>query len=181
MPTLTVRVLEPSDWRVCRALRLAALTDSPQAFGSTLSREQALTEDQWKRRLENRNQFVAHEDGEPCGLAGLFRSAPGTLELVSVWVRPASRGRGVGDLLLSAALDWAEAHGSGEVRLWVTEGNAAAEGLYARHGFRRTGAHRAAGNHPDEQEFAMLRPAQARTRAERNGRAGGQPRPRQSR
>ncbi|MCC3771942.1 GNAT family N-acetyltransferase [Streptomyces sp. UNOC14_S4] len=151
MCPITVRPLAPADWKLCRELRLAALRDAPEAFGSTLAREESLTEEQWRRRLEGRSQFLAEEDGEPCGLAGVVPAGTGAAELVSVWVRPGTRGRGAADLLLRAALHWADEHGVTEVRLTVAAGNVTAERLYARHGFRRA----ATGERADE--FVMVR------------------------
>jgi ribosomal protein S18 acetylase RimI-like enzyme len=57
-----------------------------------------------------------------------------------MWVDPAARGTGAADALVSALLSWSESQGIGTVRLHVVEGNARAERLYLRHGFRRTGA-----------------------------------------
>jgi ribosomal protein S18 acetylase RimI-like enzyme len=139
MTTISVRPLEVEDWVLYRAVRLAALADAPEAFGSTLGREQAFTEDRWRERLAKRNQFVAEDGGETCGLIGVIPVGPGIAELVSMWVRPTTRGRGVGDLLVLAALRWASDHAFPKVQLWVAEGNDHAERLYARHGFHRTG------------------------------------------
>ncbi|WP_240670012.1 hypothetical protein [Actinoplanes solisilvae] len=44
----TLRRLEPDDWPTWRALRLAALSDSPQAFASSLTREQSYGEGEWR-------------------------------------------------------------------------------------------------------------------------------------
>ncbi|HEV3234290.1 MAG TPA: hypothetical protein VG329_07055, partial [Candidatus Dormibacteraeota bacterium] len=60
----------PDQWAEFRDLRLAALGDSPNAFGSTLAREQALTEDDWRRRLANGAMFMAPSGETPVGMAG---------------------------------------------------------------------------------------------------------------
>lgn len=125
-----------------RGIRLASLKDAPYAFGSTYEREIAADEADWRTRLGSRAQFVAELAGEDgvAGTAGGITSGDGSAALISMWVRPASRGKGAGDALVEAVLEWARAEGHPAVRLWVTNGNEAAERLYARHGFARTGA-----------------------------------------
>ncbi|WP_438490310.1 GNAT family N-acetyltransferase [Streptomyces sp. S186] len=132
-------------------------TDAPGAFGSTLEREQAFTEEAWRERLTRRNQFVAEGGDTACGLIGILPDAPGIAQLVSMWVHPAARGRGVADLLVRAALRWAQDHGFSQVELWVTEGNAHAERLYARHGFQQNGRVQPVREGEPELEFGMVR------------------------
>lgn len=159
MTTISVRPLKAEDWILYRAVRLAALADAPEAFGSTLGHEQAFTEDRWRERLAKRNQFIAENGAEACGLIGIIPADPGIAELVSMWVSPATRGRGAGDLLVLAALRWARDHDFPKVQLWVAEGNDHAERLYARHGFQRTGSVQPVREGEDELEFAMARSA----------------------
>jgi ribosomal protein S18 acetylase RimI-like enzyme len=53
-------------------------------------------------------------------------------------VDPAHRARGVGRLLLNAAVAYLKTHGTPRVVLSTAEGNQAAQRLFARMGFRRT-------------------------------------------
>jgi GNAT superfamily N-acetyltransferase len=82
------------------------------------------------------------------GMAAGIRSDEGSAALISMWVAPPARGKGVGARLVNAVLDWAKRQGHNSVSLWVTDGNAVAERLYERCGFMRTGAVQPV--HPDE-------------------------------
>lgn len=68
-----MRVLTPDDWRAWRQLRLAALAEAPDAFGSRLADWQGDgdREERWRARLGIPGSFnvVAVLDGEPAGLA----------------------------------------------------------------------------------------------------------------
>lgn len=79
-------------------------------------------------------------DDQVVGMAaGGESNVTGTAALTSLWVDPGARGRGVGDRLVTAVLEWAKAEGFSQVLLWVTEGNSRAESLYRRNGFTRSG------------------------------------------
>ena len=65
-----------------------------------------------------------------------LRGPAGALQ--DVIVDPAYRGRGVGRLLVEAALAFLAAHGAPRVVLSTAEQNAPAQRLFARLGFRRT-------------------------------------------
>jgi GNAT superfamily N-acetyltransferase len=138
---------------------LAALGDSPYAFGSTLAEEAIKPPTWWRRRLAERVQFVARLGDEVAGTAGGVAADDGRVaELVFMWVQPSARGQGVGDGLVAAVLDWAAHHGYGQVRLWVSLGNNEAERLYARHGFQTTGADQpVVAGEPARLEFEMVR------------------------
>jgi ribosomal protein S18 acetylase RimI-like enzyme len=129
--------LVPDDWVTFRDLRIAALTDAPHAFSSKLDRERALRELDWRTKLESRAQFAAMDDGV-VGTAGAYREGE-AIELISMWVAPRARNRGIGAALVETVVAHARSLGVREVRLRVREGNATAERLYVRCGFARNG------------------------------------------
>ena len=146
--------LEEDDWRLWRAVRLAALAEAPDAFGSTLAEWSGPNdlEARWRARLASVPfTVVAGLDDSPAGVVAALRDDD-VVELVSLWVAPAARGRGVGDALVAAVLAWADGR---EVQLDVRAGNAPAITLYARAGFTDAGPAEEAG------ERRMVRPRTA--------------------
>lgn len=134
-----VRTLRPDDWEAARSVRLAALTDAPLAFASSLDRERAKTEADWREMLtpERGVRALAERDGAVAGVIGAFsRGVDG--EIIWMWVDPAFRGQGVGDALVAHALDWCWSRGLGCI-LWVADGNDGAWRFYERLGFAGTG------------------------------------------
>lgn len=142
MDDLWIRRLTPADWRVWRAARLASLADAPYAFGSTLAREEAFAEADWRRRLV--------PDAGMCAVAVLGDRTVGTIGaftppdadtplLVGMWVHPDARGHGAGDALVGEVLTWARERGDQRVELRVADGNDAARRLFLRNGFVATG------------------------------------------
>ena len=85
--------------------------------------------------------FVAEADGRTLGVVGGFRRLdPREVQLVSLWVDPGARGRGVARSLIHAVASWARDRGAEDVVLFVQEANAPGRALYLRAGFRPTGA-----------------------------------------
>lgn len=159
MTDLVIRRLAPADWAAFRDIRLAALRDAPEAFGSTAADAEKLDEQEWRRRLERRAVFVAEVATRRVGLAaGIGGDQPKEAELISLWVAPAWRGHGAGDRLVETVLAWAAREGFTDVGLWVATGNTRAERLYARHGFVPTGrVQPMGGERSDLLEFEMRR------------------------
>ena len=95
-----LRRLGPDDWEVLRDVRLRALADSPDAFGSTLDREQAFPEKEWRRRLV-RPVYAVLDGDRPVAMAGAF-AEDGQVQVWGMWTDPAHRGRGHARALLDA-------------------------------------------------------------------------------
>ncbi|MFP5220563.1 MAG: ribosomal protein S18-alanine N-acetyltransferase [Actinomycetes bacterium] len=92
-------------------------------------------------QLDTRWYVVALDGEEVVGYAGLC-DYPDEAWVQTMAVAPASRGSGLGGRLLRALLDEAERRGQRTVSLEVRAGNAAAQRLYERHGFVRSGVRR---------------------------------------
>ena len=137
----------PDEWMVYRDLRLRALQDAPDAFGSTYAHERQRADGDWHTRLaagaaSSRDcPLVGEVDGEPSGLAWvrLVDEEPAIAHLYQMWVAPERRGQGVGRALLDIAVQWARTVGAHAVRLDVTVNNSPAVQLYEQAGFRRVG------------------------------------------
>ena len=140
---VSIRRLGTEDLAAYREVRLAALRDAPEAFGSTFEKEATLTEDDWRRRLETEDRavFVVDDAGMILGLAvgSPDEDDPGAGYLLSMWVDPRARGSGRGDALVQAVVGWLEAGRYRLIRLHVTDGNATAVDLYRRNGFALSG------------------------------------------
>lgn len=138
MRVIDVQAIGPDDWKVWRELRLAALEEAAFAFGSQLADWIDAPEERWRERLSvtGAYQVIASIDGTPAGMAGGFPGEePGMAELVSMWVAPAGRGKGVGNALMTAIEDWARGIGATTLELSVVPGNDPAHSLYLRHGY----------------------------------------------
>ena len=155
-----VRATTVTDWQVLREIRLQALRDAPYAFASTHTREAAFGADEWRQRAARDGSFLAFlPEVSPAGLGGGYLAAPDTVELISMFVRPQARGRGVGEAIIEAVAGWAIRQGAATVHLWVTETNKPARMLYERCGFTVTGERQPLPSSPALGEIGMQRPA----------------------
>ncbi|MBA2699529.1 MAG: GNAT family N-acetyltransferase [Nocardioidaceae bacterium] len=152
--------LTPGDWLRLRQVRLAALADAPEAFGSTLARERDLQESDWRARLEpwHGPKLLATEDDTIAGMVGSFTDPAhdDVVHLVSMWVAPAYRGSGVAQLLLDGFVEDARDEGRHAVRLTVVETNQPARRLYRRNGFVETGETEPYPNREGVREIVMV-------------------------
>lgn len=141
-----IRIFGVEDWQTYKRLRLRALADSPDAFGSTLAREENRPDTEWQSRLRgddaswNLPLFV-EAGGEPVGLAWgrIVLEAPEIAHLYQMWVAPTHRGLGLGRRLLNTVIDWAKEKNTRYLDLGVTLRDSPAMQLYLRSGFKPVG------------------------------------------
>jgi GNAT superfamily N-acetyltransferase len=140
---MEVRRARADEWEALREIRLAALTDSPDAFGSTLAGERDADEARWRGWITGEGwagavaTFVADGPDRFLGMATGYRpdDRPTTGWLFAMWVRPERRGEGIGRRLVAAVAEWAAALDIDQLLLHVTVGNDDAVRFYASCGF----------------------------------------------
>jgi ribosomal protein S18 acetylase RimI-like enzyme len=150
---IIVRRMLTEDWQNARCVRLAALADSPDAYGRSLDEEVALPDTEWQRRaIANAAGvtscgFLAFKDDVPCGLVVGILPHSHDAELHGLWVAQNIRRHGTGRMLVQAVCDWARERGAKQITLKVIASNHSAIALYRATGFalRESGAHTTTG------------------------------------
>jgi ribosomal protein S18 acetylase RimI-like enzyme len=144
---LEIRVLTADDAEEFRALRLRALREEPEAFGSSWEEENARPLEQTVARLqaEGITAFGGFDDaGKLAGMVRLRRQdgvkAEHKADIISMYVAPEVRGRGLGRMLLDAAIAHARSTpGIEQLLLAVNTTNTPARNLYLAMGFEPFG------------------------------------------
>ena len=139
---VNIRRFVAADAEALRTVRLEGLKNHPENFGADHDHEAAQPLDWWTRRIAGGTGFGAWDGDELAGVI-VFAQMPekkhrhqGTIG--AFYVRPAWRGKGLGDELMKTALEEA-AKSVEHVTLTVTASNAGAIRLYERNGFTVVG------------------------------------------
>ena len=147
-----------------KSIRLAALQESPTAFGSKHEIESKLSDVEWLKKADlwsngtRSTCYLAFDGDRACGIAAGYFPDDGTGPyLVSMWVAPTHRRRAVGHRLVEAVVAWARSRGARQLMLDVTTNNDAAIGFYEKLGFTKTGIVKPYPNDPALQEYEMRR------------------------
>lgn len=141
-----------------KSIRLQALAEAPAAFGSTLEREQAFTEQTWRERVTTNLAFLAWLNGAVVGTATGYRDpekGAAEVQLVAMYVAPAARGTGCAFALIDAVAGAARLEGRSRLVLDVTDANSVAARCYHRYGFVETGRVKPLGRAPQLMEIEL--------------------------
>ena len=138
-----VRQLEPGERDLYKAIRLAALSDAPYAFGSTYEREIAFSQEKWEERAKSGSEgkesicIIALNGDRGVGIAGGITHPEEDRDkhLVQIWVDADHRGTDIAARLVAQVEVWAYDRGAERIILGVTEGNDRAVHFYAKMGF----------------------------------------------
>jgi GNAT superfamily N-acetyltransferase len=125
-----------SEWQRWRELRLQALRDSPDAFGSNLEREAGFSESDWFDRIGAGPSWIAVVDGEDVGIiSGGEHHGSEVPWVYAAWVDPRVRGSDVAAELVAAVVEWARSTGAMRLGLDVADRAPRARRFYERLGF----------------------------------------------
>lgn len=138
---LRVRPGGPSDVAALRAIRLEALSDSPEAYGATYAECATWSDDDWAERARNWNFYLAEIDRRVVGLAtgALLEDQPEVRWLFAMYVAPEARGGHAARRLVEAVEAWATADKAQALCLYVSRAVPRARAFYAKVGFVATG------------------------------------------
>jgi len=128
-----VRLAGPDDWADWRELRQRSLTEDPDAFSSSTTMWTGAddTEERWRARLADGPCFIAYDADRPVGMVA-GRVVEGSAELISMWVAPEARRRGIGQVLIERVIEWSAGR---SLALRVMDGNEPAITAYEQQGF----------------------------------------------
>jgi ribosomal protein S18 acetylase RimI-like enzyme len=138
MSETIVRVLTEDDWYAYRALRLAALRESPEAFVDSYTEEVGYSEEWWRSRMRRASRLLAEWHGVPRGIVScaVVDDNPDSVDVFGLWVDPTTRQAGVAWQLMEAAVRLATAQHRTHLYYWVGTENTRAIAFASNFGFR---------------------------------------------
>jgi ribosomal protein S18 acetylase RimI-like enzyme len=161
---ITIEPITQQDAMILKEVRLRALLDTPSAFSSTYEKESLLSDADWIDRAARWSggrsiTYLAKDHCVPCGIVAAFLDENDTAlaHLVSMWMAPTHRRRGIGAALVQTIFAWARMHNVQSLKLLVTSNNDAATRLYERLGFAMTGNKTPHANDPSLGDCEMIR------------------------
>ena|SRR5689334_15444935 len=139
-PELRIRDVELADVPAVIALVSDVLAEFGLEFGKGSPTDDELRELPDSYAARGGAFWIAERDGVVVGTCGLFPVAPATFELRKMYLRPSTRGAGLGRRLLDVAIAFARARGATQIVLDTVEEMRAAIAFYEAHGFVRDDA-----------------------------------------
>lgn len=155
MNSITIETLPPASWGMFKALRLQAAEEFPHVF-PPLAEEAAKFDQAWIQRLTDAEVplqdkdksewlYFLMNDKKPIGMAGAIREYAGfanwnhLVTIVSVFIQPPYRKKGLGTILINHLLEQLKASGTvNAATLWVDPKEHAVP-LYTKAGFTVVG------------------------------------------
>ncbi len=149
--TITVAAIDPAQWQAYKHLCLRMLREEPQAFGSSVEIEEAMTDTIWQARVSNPLAYALGASVPDGNLVGMMvcvtTNRPkqrhiGTV--ASAYVAPEYRHQHLGARLLDGIIAYGQALKLHKLNLSVVVDQQAAVALYTSRGFATYGTEPAA-------------------------------------
>jgi ribosomal protein S18 acetylase RimI-like enzyme len=155
---MDIRPTETKDWMLLKQIRLAALLDTPTAFGVSYQTAAQYTDEQWKERASSTGTefWLAFDADTPVAMIGAAVSSANRYNLIGMWVEPAARGSGAAARLVEAVKARAVDKGFDRVFLDVSPENVRASNFYLKQGFVFLDEWEALESHPHIEVQTML-------------------------
>lgn len=134
-PQLIIGRLLPDQWPLYKAIRLEALKTEPQAFTSKYEDGLLIPDQTWEDRLATSLILFAITPVGVAGMMGAYEESDDLTCIVSAYVQPQLRGRGVGQRLLQELLKVLRPTGK-QIVLDVYPDQLAAIRVYQKAGFQ---------------------------------------------
>lgn len=136
---LAIRLLiNEVDWLAFQALRLRALQEHPEAFGSSYEEESIMSADNFQEGYKQCDIFGAFVEHTFVGCAGFFVQSPIKMRhrgvLFSMYISPEFRKKGIAKLLVKTVINHAKKHVL-QLHATVVTSNYSALNLYEKNGF----------------------------------------------
>jgi ribosomal protein S18 acetylase RimI-like enzyme len=137
--------LTPADWKKFKNIRLEALKNESQSFGTTYEEGLKKTVEEWKEPLGKSTSYIfgAEENNELFGLAAAYQENGKKCSHVAyiwgVYVRKSHRRKGIGKKLMVAIIKELKSKKVVKANLNVTIGKISALKLYQSLGFKTVG------------------------------------------
>lgn len=147
MLNVSIKTLNVNESNDFRTIRLSALKNSPEMFGSTYMAEVDKPLDFFENCLLNSTVFGAYHKNKIIGLATLTQDSgikfSHKASLSSVFIEPEFQRKGVANSLLSAVIEHSKKHVE-QILLTVADNNKPAIQLYEKFGFQTYGVEKKA-------------------------------------
>jgi len=131
---LKISQLSQESWLRFKTIRLKGLLEDPLAFGGSYEEELHFDEAQWREFTSN--IWFALIDDRIVGMIGLVKDINSSNgQLISFWVEPSYRRKGIGKALVFAIQEYARNNSMEKLFLFVTVTQETSIRLYEKMGF----------------------------------------------
>ena len=142
---MNIRRINSNEGNLIKELRIAAISDSPLAFGESLEEAQTKLDREYAasaklRAVSDSDAFFVVEDQRKyIGIIGaFFENGTNKPFISSMWVHANNRKSNVGAELFFTAKSWLSDRGAKTIHAWVAQDNIVAMSFYKKLGFRAT-------------------------------------------